>query len=59
MDKATKERFRMITEHYQDVARELNISLQELLLLVISEQLTDIFVKNSPEEGLKRNESDI
>lgn len=49
MDNATKERLRMITEHYRSVSKELNISLQELLLLVLSEQINDIFVANKPE----------
>lgn len=54
MDNATKERLRMITEHYRSVSKELNISLQELLLLVLSEQINDIFVANKP-EGRKKN----
>lgn len=50
MDKATKERFQMVIEHYRKVAAELNVSLQELLLLILSEQINDIFVKNQPDK---------
>ena len=46
MDKATKERFQMMIEHYRSVAAELNVSLQELLLLILSEQIKDTFVDN-------------
>ena len=42
MDKAQEARFAMIIEHYRDVAGRLGITLQELLLLVLSEQLADM-----------------
>lgn len=52
MDNATKEKFRMIIEHYREVAAELNISLQELLLLVLSEQIKDTFVDAKESDDL-------
>lgn len=42
MDKAQEMRFEMIIEHYREVANRLGITLQELLLLVLSEQLADM-----------------
>ena len=42
MDKATEDRFSMIIEHYRKVSERLGVSLQELLLLVISEQLQEV-----------------
>lgn len=42
MDKATEDRLSMIIEHYREVSKRLGVSLQELLLLVLSEQLKDV-----------------
>ena len=42
MDKAIEDRLSMIIEHYREVSKRLGVSLQELLLLVLSEQLKDV-----------------
>ena len=42
MDKKTEKRFSMIIENYREVANRLGVSLQELQLLVLSEQIKDL-----------------
>lgn len=42
MDKGTVEKFEMIVNQYRPIAEKLGISLQELLLLALSEQINDI-----------------
>ncbi len=53
MDKATEDRLSMIIEHYREVSKRLGVSLQELLLLVLSEQLKDVteILLPDPERG--------
>ena len=42
MDKATEDRLGVIIDHYREVPKRLGVSLQELLILVLSEQLRDL-----------------
>ena len=42
MDKATIGKFEMIVNQYRPIAEKLGISLQELLILSLSEQINDI-----------------
>ena len=42
MDKATVEKFEIIVNQYRPIAEKLGISLQEFLLLTLSEQINDI-----------------
>ena len=48
------DKFRTLADDYKKVAAELNVSLQELLLMILSEQLNDIFVTaaDDPDDDL-------